>query len=168
MTSSNKTKPITASVASGESSALVIYNTACRAPQRYVELASALSPEWWIGTTVDKQYRVKIAETAFGKIEHLPNIKWLSSEPLLERLQFTDLSSFDLVVIGAQTATRQPEGPMPAIAPRLDWVIDIIVQARKDGCAVWCKENLQGIPNSDSPGMILPQELPRRFVAKTG
>jgi protein gp37 len=137
-------------------------------PQRYVELASALSPEWWLGTTVDRQYRVKIAETAFGKIRHLPNTKWLSFEPLLERLQFPDgfFSLFDLVVIGAQTATTQPEGPMPAIAPQLDWVIDIIVQARKAGCAVWCKENLLGVPNPDSPGMILPQEMPRKFLER--
>jgi hypothetical protein len=62
---------------------------------------------------------------------------------------------------------KQPEGPKPAKAPQLYWVIDIIVKARAADCAIWCKENLLGIPNDDdSPGMILPQEMPRKFLER--
>ena len=72
-------------------------------PQRYVRLD--LPPTGWIGTTVDDQYRVKIAEEAFRKIRGV-RVKWLSLEPLLAPLEFSDLSMFDFVVIGSQRATN--------------------------------------------------------------
>ena len=75
-------------------------------------------PTAWFGTSVDRQHRVKIAETAFRQIEGVA-IKWLSLEPLLEPLIFSDLSMFDWIVIGAQSATEQPEGPVPAFSPRI-------------------------------------------------
>jgi protein gp37 len=127
-------------------------------PQRYVGLQ--LPPTAWIGTTVDHQYRVKIAEEAFRKISGV-RVKWLSLEPLLEPLEFTDLSMFDWIVIGSQTATRQPDGPVPEFAPPLRWVARIIAQADECGVPVYCKPNLLGITNPQSPGMELPQQGPR-------
>jgi protein gp37 len=76
-------------------------------PKRYLEVA--LPPTGWIGASVDEQKRVKSTEDAFRRIDGVA-VKWLSLEPLRGPLEFSDLSMFDWVVIGAQTETRQP-GP---------------------------------------------------------
>ena len=82
-------------------------------------------------------------------------------EPLLAPLQFTDLSMFDWIVIGAQSATRQPEGYVKEFAPPFEWVLSIVAQAREAGCRVYLKPNLLGAnPNPQSPGMQLPMEEP--------
>jgi len=115
-------------------------------PGRYVGLD--LPPNAWVGTSVDEQKRVRIAEDAFRKIDGV-KVKWLSLEPLKEPLEFDDLSMFDWVVIGAQTATRQPDGPVDAFAPPFEWVARIVVQALDAGCRVHMKPNLFG-----NPGMV--------------
>ena len=122
-------------------------------PSRYVGLD--LPPGAFVGTSVDEQKRVRIAENAFRE---LPNnvIKWLSLEPLREPLQFDDLSMFDWVVIGAQTATTQPDGFLPAFAPHFDWVVDIYQKAREAGCKVHFKPNIK----DGKPGMQFPDEYP--------
>jgi protein gp37/ParB-like chromosome segregation protein Spo0J len=130
-------------------------------PQRYVGLKPP--PTAWLGTTVDEQYRVKIAEEAFRKIDDDVRVKWLSVEPLRAPLEFTDLSMFDWIVIGAQSATDQPDGHVKEFAPPFEWVARLIAKARECGVPVYCKPNLLGIPNPQSPGMKLPQELPRCF-----
>jgi hypothetical protein len=131
-------------------------------PQRYVGLD--LPPTAWIGTTVDDQYRVKIAEEAFRKIRAV-RVKWLSLEPLLAPLEFSDLSMFDWIVIGSQSATRQPDGndgfvTVPEFAPPIEWVLRLVAQAREAGCRVYLKPNLLGVPNSQCAGMQLIQEAP--------
>jgi protein gp37 len=126
-------------------------------PQRYNRVK--LPPTAWVGTSVDEQKRVRIAENAFRKIDNV-TVKWLSLEPLLEPLEFTDLSMFDWVVIGAQTATRQPDGEVGAFAPPFEWVSRIVAQAREAGCKVHLKPNLLGRVSPDSPGMKLLNEYP--------
>jgi protein gp37 len=121
-------------------------------PARYVGLE--LPPGAWVGTSVDEQKRVRIAEDAFRRINDV-KVKWLSLEPLREPLEFTDLSMFDWVVIGAQTETHQPDGYVPAFAPPFEWVARIFMQAREAGCQVHLKPNL-----SRSPGMQFPDEYP--------
>jgi protein gp37 len=136
-------------------------------PQRYVELLEkgvAFPETSWLGTTVDCQDRVKIAETAFAKISGV-RVKWLSVEPMLERLKFRDLSVFDFIVIGSQSATYQPDGKggsvlIPAKQADMGHVIDLINQAREAKRTVYCKPNLNGIPNSQCAGMKLIQEVP--------
>ena len=108
-------------------------------PQRLAEL------EWpdnaWVGTSVDQQHRVAIAEKAFRGVT--AGVKWLSVEPMLEPLRFTSLEMFDWVVIGAQSATNQPDGThVPAFMPELDWVTDLLKQAADAGCEVFIKDNL--------------------------
>lgn len=122
-------------------------------PDRYVGLD--MPPGAWVGTSVDEQKRVRIAERAFRQ---LPDgvTKWLSLEPLLEPLEFTDLSMFDWVVIGAQTQTNQPDGVVPAFAPHADWVLRITNQAREAGCRVHWKPNLV----DGKPGMQRLNEYP--------
>jgi protein gp37/ParB-like chromosome segregation protein Spo0J len=122
-------------------------------PDRYVGLDFA--PTSWVGTSVDEQKRVRIAERAFRQIDGVA-VKWLSLEPLKEPLEFSDLSMFDWVVIGAQTETRQPDGVVPAFAPPFDWVARIVVQAREAGCKVHLKPNLF----NGRPGMQIPDEYP--------
>jgi protein gp37 len=130
-----------------------------KSPRRYVGLK--LPPTAWLGTSVDEQKRVRLAEEAFRQIKGV-TVKWLSLEPLLAPLVFTDLSMFDWIVIGAQSATNQPDGVghVKEFAPQLEWVARIIAQAREAGCRVYCKPNLLGVPNPQCPGMTLPQEEP--------
>jgi len=128
-------------------------------PRRYVGLQ--LPPTAWVGTSVDEQKRVRLAEEAFRQIKDV-RVKWLSLEPLLAPLEFTDLSMFDWVVIGAQSATVQPDGVghVPEFAPPFEWVARLTAQAHEAGCRVYHKPNLLGIPNPHSPGMKLLQEAP--------
>ncbi|MFF0166750.1 DUF5131 family protein [Streptomyces prasinus] len=133
------------------------YITLTKFPDRYVGLE--MPPGAWVGTSVDEQKRVRIAERAFQQIDGAA-VKWLSLEPLKEPLEFTDLSMFDWVVIGAQTETRQPGGTVPAFAPNFEWVARIVAQAREAGCRVHLKPNLLGRTDSGHPGMQLPDEYP--------
>jgi protein gp37 len=110
-------------------------------PTRYVGLD--IPPNAWVGTSVDEQKRVRIAEDAFRKIDGQGIKKWLSLEPLKEPLEFTDLSMFDWVVIGAQTATNQPDGPVAGFDPEPEWVVRITALAKKSGCDVHWKPNLK-------------------------
>lgn len=131
------------------------YITLTKFPARYVGLD--MPPGAWVGTSVDEQKRVRIAEDAFRKIDGVA-VKWLSLEPLLEPLEFTDLSMFDWVVIGAQTETRQPSGTVPAFAPPFEWVARIVAQAREAGCRVHLKPNLF----NGRPGMQPIDEYPQQ------
>jgi protein gp37/ParB-like chromosome segregation protein Spo0J len=127
-------------------------------PQRYVGID--LPSTAWIGTTIDEQYRVKIAEEAFRKISGV-RVKWLSLEPLLAPLEFTDLSMFDFVVIGSQSATEQPKiGRVAEFAPPFEWVARLTEQARAAGCKVYQKPNLIGVTDPQHAGMKLIQEMP--------
>lgn len=109
-------------------------------PDRYVGLN--VPPGAWVGTSVDEQKRVRIAERAFREVDAA--VKWLSLEPLLEPLEFSDLSMFDWVVIGAQTETHQPDGvTVPAFSPPPEWVVRLTDQAKEAGCKVHWKPNLR-------------------------
>jgi protein gp37 len=76
---------------------------------------------------------VKAAEDAFGKIT--AKVKWLSCEPLLEPLEFSQLDVFDWVVIGGQTK--------PNKGPKDDWYFSLKHQARAAGIKVYGKPNLE-------------------------
>lgn len=121
-------------------------------PARYVGLDMPAGT--WLGTSVDEQKRVRIAEEAFRQVDGV-KVKWLSLEPLKEPLEFTDLSVFDWVVIGAQTETRQPDGTVSAFMPPWEWVCRITTQAKEAGCKVHWKPNLfnghPGVPLNEYP-----------------
>lgn len=145
-----------------------VHTSMCAAPQwQYITLTKfpgrypglAMPPGAWVGTSVDEQKRVRLAEDAFRNIGDVA-VKWLSLEPLREPLEFTDLSMFDWVVIGAQTETRQPSGTVPAFAPPFEWVARIVAQAREAGCRIHLKPNLLGAVGPDRPGMQMPDEYP--------
>jgi len=89
----------------------------------------------WLGTTVDCQARVKVAEDAFENVRS--GTKWLSIEPMLEPLKFERLHLFDWIVIGGASSSTLT----PSWVPPLDWVVDLWVQAREAGCAIYVKDN---------------------------
>jgi protein gp37 len=128
-------------------------------PSRYLEFLDRLPPTAWLGTSVDEQKRVRIAEQAFAQIQG-KRVKYLSLEPFKADLKFTDLSMFDWIIIGSQTETRQPDGVVPAYAPPFDRVARIVAQGREAGCKIYLKPNLLGVTGPQSPGMVLPQEVP--------
>jgi hypothetical protein len=105
-------------------------------------------PNSWVGTTVDKQARVKNAERAFRKIK--APVKWLACEPLLEPLTFSDLSIFNWLVIGGASETKAaprdpvtgPGPPTPDFQPPYRWVRELEVAMWQAGGRVYEKANL--------------------------
>lgn len=123
-------------------------------PKRYSMLAAL--PHAWFGASVIQQSDVQRIENNMRDFE-TTGVKWVSLEPMLEPIRFNDLSWCDLVVIGAQTATNQPDGHVPAFAPQFDWVVDVVNQCRAAGVPYYLKPNL-----ASGPGMVLPKSSPRR------
>jgi protein gp37 len=116
-------------------------------PQRLQEINDKLGgfpDNVWVGTTVDTQSRVALAEKSFRKID--AKVKWLSIEPMLEPLKFKSLDMFDLIAIGGQSRTTGES----AFQPEWMWVENLITQARNSKTAIYFKENL----------MARPKELP--------
>jgi protein gp37 len=121
-------------------------------PQR---LAEFTWPEnAWVGTTVDAQYRVEIAEKAFRKVE--ASVKWLSCEPLRERLTFSSLAMFDWVVLGGQSASTQA----PAFQPPWEWVAHLMRQVWEAGCLLYWKPNLETRPQDYPTGRVRRADCP--------
>lgn len=124
-------------------------------PQRLAEL------EWpenaWCGTTVDRQFRVAIAERAFKNVQ--AGVKWLSCEPLLERLTFESLDMFDLVAVGGAS----PSNETPAFQPPNEWIDHLFMQARQSGTRFYIKSNAK-YWCKELPGFRLPdQPAPTAF-----
>lgn len=94
----------------------------------------------WVGTTVDTQARVKAAEEAFRKVN--ARIKFLSCEPLQERLNFSDLSMFNWIIIGGRSQSKG----MEAGQPDWRWVESLVTHARLDGLKIYFKPNLKVRP----------------------
>jgi protein gp37 len=125
-------------------------------PKRYAMLTDL--PKAWFGASIIKEgdvERVTKDMTSFDV--HAGIVRWVSLEPMLEPIVFGDLSWCDLVVIGAQTSTRQPDGFVDAFSPPFEWVADVVAQCRAAGVPYYLKPNLL-----TSPGMKLTQMEPRR------
>jgi protein gp37 len=97
----------------------------------------------WVGTTVDCQARVKNAENAFRKVR--AKVKWLSCEPLLEPLEFTNLEMFQWIVIGGSSRSSQT----PAWYPPRHWVTRLEYKALEVGCKIYEKTNLFDVVTPD-------------------
>lgn len=129
-------------------------------PKRYAEFE--FPDNAWMGTTVDAQKRVRAAEDAMADVK--ATIKWLSIEPMLEPLQFSDLGAFDWLVIGgASQAGRTGEWRVPS-----SWWVPLYTEARSKGMEVFMKTNLflreRGVPTQKWKD---PQ-LPRAFDYLSG
>lgn len=92
----------------------------------------------WVGTSVDKQGAVARAESAFTGIK--AKVKWLSCEPMLERLTFKSLGMFDWVVIGGASKSTQSD----AFNPPFEWVSHLVNQCEASNAKVYMKTNLFG------------------------
>ena len=123
-------------------------------PARYSRMP--LLPKAWYGSSVIQQSDVNRVEKAMADFD-TDCVKWISLEPMLEPIRFNDISWCDLVVIGAQTSTTQPEGFVAEFAPEFDWVVDIVNQCREFGVPYYIKANL----GMERPGMKLPKPGPR-------
>ena len=109
-------------------------------------LANFAWPEnTWVGTIVDKQSRVKPAEDAFTEIK--ASVKFLSIEPLLEKLTFNRLDLFDWVLVGGQINTTDE----PAKQPKWEWVDHIYRQAREAKCKIYFKQSLTVVQPKEYP-----------------
>lgn len=125
-------------------------------PKRYAMLASL--PKAWFGASVIKQADVERVQRDMTAFEvHAGITRWISLEPMLEPITFGDLSWCDLVVIGAQTGTSQPDGWVAEFAPKFEWVADVVAQCREQNIPYYLKPNL-----ATGPGMQLTQMQPRR------
>lgn len=124
-------------------------------PARYAKMP--LLESAWYGASVIQQSDVSRVEKAMKAFE-TDCVKWISLEPMTQPIVFNDLSWCDLVVIGSQTSTTQPEGFVPAFAPEFDWVFDVVSQCRDAGVPYYLKANL----GMETPGMKLPKMSPRR------
>jgi protein gp37 len=123
-------------------------------PNRYVGLDFPKNS--WVGTSVDEQKRVANAEKSFAKIK--AEVKWLSVEPMRERITFKNLSVFNWVVIGGQSKSSGA----PEFFPENHWVNDLIHDAHAAGCKVFCKPNTDPMRHWSS----LFREYPDAFGAK--
>jgi protein gp37 len=90
----------------------------------------------WVGTTVDCQKRVRIAEDAFEAVK--ASVKWISVEPLREPLSFSRLDQFAWIVIGGSSASSKT----PEWHPPRQWIASLWEQAESAGVRIYEKANL--------------------------
>jgi protein gp37 len=100
----------------------------------------------WVGTTVDCQARVANAEKSFRRVK--AGVKWLSIEPLIEPLAFSDIGAFQWIVLGGASQSSKT----PAWIPPRRWVMDLEEQATKAGVSFYEKSNLRGERIRGYPG----------------
>ena len=120
-------------------------------PQRYLKLE--FPDNAWIGTSVDSQKMIQNAEEIFKDVK--AKVKWLSCEPMMERLTFKHLDRFQWVVIGGSSKSTQT----PEFRPPREWVTHLWQQARAAGCMIYEKPNLlercQEYPTGSTDGILL-------------
>lgn len=90
----------------------------------------------WVGVTAtdNNSYRKAIYSLSHIKAR----VKYISFEPLLERIPISIFNSFiDWVIVGLQTPYS------PKTAPKPEWIAEIIQAADKAGVSVFLKNNLE-------------------------
>jgi protein gp37/ParB-like chromosome segregation protein Spo0J len=90
----------------------------------------------WVGTTIDSQDKVEPAEKAFERVK--ATVKWVSCEPLLERITFSKPELFDWIVLGGSSKSTQT----PEFRPPREWIEHLWKQADSGGCKLYEKPNL--------------------------
>jgi protein gp37 len=124
-------------------------------PKRMAEFT--IPPNVWMGTSVDCQARVAVAEDAFTRVK--AKVRWLSCEPMIEPLKFRRLDLFDLIVIGGASASSQT----PRWIPPFAWLDDLMRQADDAGCAVFLKSNLYRKEQPGGPRYRFRDHAPKVF-----
>ena len=92
----------------------------------------------WLGLTVTS-YRDADKALKFSKT-YPDHIKFISFEPLHSDIHFQslDLSSFDWIIIGAETGNRKGK-----IVPRKEWIDHLLCEANESKIPVFMKDNLK-------------------------
>ncbi|MGO9571750.1 MAG: DUF5131 family protein [Desulfomonilaceae bacterium] len=93
-------------------------------------------PNSWVGTTIDFKARVKPALKAMEKVK--ASVRFISCEPLKQDLTFPTLEHIDWVIVGGQSKCSGED----AFQPEWEWVRHVEEQARKYGCRLYFKPNL--------------------------
>lgn len=128
-------------------------------PKRYLEFAEIFPKNIWIGATSDNQKRFEVAIETFKELKtkcgNNDNITFLSAEPLLEHINWTELEHVkwtddqadfvDWVIIGALKGSENSDRQ-----PKWSWVESLIKYARMSSANVYFKTNLT----------VTPKELP--------
>jgi len=102
-------------------------------PQNLVKW-SPFPENCWVGISVTNNKQMN--EALYFNPDYKAKIKFLSFEPLLERIDKSRLAiyRYDWLIIGAQTKPYKP--------PKLGWVKRIVEAADKVGIPVFLKDNL--------------------------
>ena len=110
-------------------------------PARYEEFAGKLPRNCWMGTTVVEQANVERAEKAFTKLVKAGHegVRWLSVEPMFERITFNQPDLFHWFVTGGASKSSQT----PAFVPPSEWVAHLHDQVQKVGGAFYMKTNIR-------------------------
>lgn len=126
----------------------------------------------WVGVTTTSNSMAEIAQSWLKNIE--AQVKYLSIEPMLHRINTQYIEGSDWVIIGACTGTLEDIKqviyhhpglePMPldgsmrrwTAQPKIEWVEEIELVARKAGIPIFEKDNLKPLLKRE-----LTQELPR-------
>lgn len=121
-------------------------------PQNLVKW-SPFPDNCWCGVTATD---AKMARNALHELLRIEaKVKYISFEPLLERIYVDCLVGVDWVIIGSQTK--------PTILPKIEWVNEIITACHKAKISIFMKNNLRTlIDNSSGWGkaVSLIQEMP--------
>lgn len=94
----------------------------------------------WVGTTIDKQSRVASAVEAFEQIN--ATVKFVSCEPMLEKIDIPKIEVFDWIIIGGKSKTRDSS----EFQPKWEWVWALTNAAKMNGLKVYWKPNLRVRP----------------------
>ncbi len=105
----------------------------------------------WVGATVDVQARVRATEEAFAALR--APVRFVSCEPLQERVVFTRPELLDWLIVGAKSMGGRK------VQPEWGWVEVLTSQARDVGAGVYMKPNLIVEPHRDARLTQLPRSI---------
>ena len=89
----------------------------------------------WVGTTADTQRRMDVAEKIFADVDAA--VKWVSVEPMLERIMPSKPGAFAWYIIGGAS----PSSGQPGFVPPFAWVARLALAAMDAGSQVFVKSN---------------------------
>jgi len=89
----------------------------------------------WIGTSCDTQRRLEVAAKIMPRVNAAK--KWLSIEPMLERMEWPQGFAIDWIAVGGASKNTQQGG----FVPPWEWVFSLSLQAKNAGAKVWIKDN---------------------------
>lgn len=125
-------------------------------PRIYSQWAFPLN--CWLGITVTGQEEnineQKIFAGDNANLEYR-NIKFISFEPLLQKIYPEFMTDIDWVILGAETGNRKNK-----VIPKLEWILDILHYCQKTKIPIYLKDSLYWIYKDIYPKEI--KEFPKR------